>query len=98
MLGSVTQEITITMLLEKVISYLAAMETILSFLYPPTEFSLSLIIWSTNSFVFFGMFSLTLWEAGGPDAMSLLSNVAARFMIFTIRPPPSGKTSVFHRV
>lgn len=57
----------------------------------PTAFSLSLSVWSTNSLVFFGTFSLEFCAAGGPPLLSFSSIDAVRFNIFTIRPPSSGQ-------
>ncbi len=35
----------------------------------PTALSLSLTVWSTKTFVFFGTFSFTICVAGGPEGM-----------------------------
>ena len=56
--------------------------------YLQTAFSLSLSVWSTNSWVFFGTFSFWFWEAGGPATMSFSSNLAVLFRILIMSPPP----------
>ena len=56
----------------------------------PIGFSLSLIVWSTKSLVFFGIFNLTTLRDEGPPpgVVSFTVNFAVLFNILTSKPPP----------